>query len=273
VWSKSFRALRTDVRVECDHPDVSAMVGALVETYGPPKGEEKLVYRLETGPGNRLWRNEDLVCRPEETIDLAPAFEGDLYRVSLEDCREGHAAFHGAALTWGDDAIMLCGPSGSGKSTLAMALVERGAGYLTDECVLLDSQSRVLGLTRPISFGEGECNQPIPPGARVSEYPIRKHNGRVRLHQLVHPPTSRLSRGTSFLRRAFVLHHDKRASPARSLLSKVDALASVWASCMIDGKKPMELAMDLVQHIPVYDLTTRDVVTACKHILDTNRSP
>lgn len=60
---------------------------------------------------------------------------------------------HGAAVVLDDRAVLLCGPSGAGKSTLAAALVQRGAGYLTDEIVAYDpARGVIVPYPKPISL-------------------------------------------------------------------------------------------------------------------------
>ncbi len=51
---------------------------------------------------------------------------------------------HAALVDLAGRGIVLCGPSGAGKSTLAAALVELGAGYLTDETIGLVLGSRTI---------------------------------------------------------------------------------------------------------------------------------
>lgn len=51
---------------------------------------------------------------------------------------------HGAAVGSPDGAVVLAGPGGSGKSTTALACLASGMGYLGDDYVLLDPQSRTV---------------------------------------------------------------------------------------------------------------------------------
>lgn len=50
----------------------------------------------------------------------------------------GKLALHGAAVAFGDRALVLMGGSGQGKSTLAAALCKAGAALLADDAVALD---------------------------------------------------------------------------------------------------------------------------------------
>lgn len=58
------------------------------------------------------------------------------------------AVLHAAAVSDRHGAIVLAGTNGAGKSTLAAALVARGYGYLSDDCVPIDGR----GLVLPVPF-------------------------------------------------------------------------------------------------------------------------
>ncbi len=57
---------------------------------------------------------------------------------------------HAAALEIDGHALLLPGPSRQGKSTLTQALVQAGAGYLSDDIAILDSEGLVRAFGRPI---------------------------------------------------------------------------------------------------------------------------
>jgi hypothetical protein len=64
--------------------------------------------------------------------------------------------FHAAALTYDQDAILLCGKSGSGKSSLAAWLVAEGLGYLTDEVIVRPIDGQVIhGFSQSIVLKAG----------------------------------------------------------------------------------------------------------------------
>ncbi len=60
---------------------------------------------------------------------------------------------HAAAVEIDGRGVLLCGASGSGKSTLALALVERGARYLSDEIAAIDDVTMtVSAYPKPITL-------------------------------------------------------------------------------------------------------------------------
>ena len=59
---------------------------------------------------------------------------------------------HAGAVVWGDRALLLPGRSFSGKSTLVAALVQAGAGYLSDEYALLDADGLVHAYPSPLAL-------------------------------------------------------------------------------------------------------------------------
>jgi hypothetical protein len=52
--------------------------------------------------------------------------------------------FHGAALTRGDETVLLLANSGAGKTTLTLGLMERGWSPLTDDIALVDSDTLTM---------------------------------------------------------------------------------------------------------------------------------
>jgi hypothetical protein len=67
-----------------------------------------------------------------------------------------HLLFHAGGIELDGMALLFPAPSGSGKSTLVAALVQRGAGYLSDELVGLTADgSLALPYAKPISLKPG----------------------------------------------------------------------------------------------------------------------
>ena len=66
--------------------------------------------------------------------------------------------FHAAALSYQEDAAILCGKSGSGKSSLATWLVAEGLGYLTDEVISRPLGEQIIrGLSRSLVLKAGSA--------------------------------------------------------------------------------------------------------------------
>jgi energy-coupling factor transporter ATP-binding protein EcfA2 len=64
-----------------------------------------------------------------------------------------HLVVHAGGVMHEEGALLLVGPSGAGKSTLTAAMVQAGAGYLSDELVGIRMSGDVVdGHARPISL-------------------------------------------------------------------------------------------------------------------------
>ena len=57
---------------------------------------------------------------------------------------------HAGAVTWRGRALLLPGRTHSGKSSLVIELLRQGAGYLSDEYALIDSEGLVHAYPRPL---------------------------------------------------------------------------------------------------------------------------
>ena len=62
---------------------------------------------------------------------------------------------HAGAVVWRGRAILLPGRSGCGKSSLVAALLDAGAGYLSDELALVDARGRAHSYARPLALRRG----------------------------------------------------------------------------------------------------------------------
>ncbi len=70
----------------------------------------------------------------------------------LADRSRGGLLIHAAALTQGNECVLLPGRTGSGKTTLAAYLAGRGFGYLTDELVYIPSGAlEIVPFMRPLN--------------------------------------------------------------------------------------------------------------------------
>jgi hypothetical protein len=96
-------------------------------------------------------------CRANGVV---AAFERLLYEALADWHPPPRVLLHAAAVWRAGTVFVLAGPSGCGKSSLALALLEQGAGYLSDELVVFDG-ARVWGLPRAPQF------EPIVPGSPV----------------------------------------------------------------------------------------------------------
>ncbi|RMF14325.1 MAG: hypothetical protein D6761_09650 [Candidatus Dadabacteria bacterium] len=85
--------------------------------------------------------------------DLEPLFDQSL-RALLRHTGQ-RPLMHGALIGNGAHAIAITGPSGAGKTALVRALARNGAGYWSDEYVLM-SHAGVMGYPRCLELGDDD---------------------------------------------------------------------------------------------------------------------
>jgi len=140
---------------------------------------------------------------------------------------------HAALVDLAGRGIVLCGPSGAGKSTLAAALVELGAGYLTDETIGLVLGSRTIqSYPKPFIF-KGWARKRFGLEQRLDDTRIAVRGSRFGTvfdasvcHEVVFP-TFREGADLAFT----------RISPARAVdLVVQESLPSSWAMTHLDRR-------------------------------------
>lgn len=125
--------------------------------------------------------------------------DGPLYRVSfngeekktarpmleIDDILFAHARYdesvfaaHGAALEWKGGAYAFLAATTSGKTTLAAYLISRGFGYITDDCVLIERESRrVVPYCLPVHLRQGGLEVLRSRGLLGQELPYMEESG------------------------------------------------------------------------------------------------
>jgi energy-coupling factor transporter ATP-binding protein EcfA2 len=268
MWRKAFRALDTDVRIEADDPGAARWLAHMTSTYEPSEGKDgSISYRVTASPEPTLLRGDELVHSGGSMIDLLPRFEDDLYRQLISRCPEG-LILHGAALEIEGEAVVLVGPAGSGKSTLALALVERGASYISDELVVVGDQARVRGVTRPISFRE---QRPIVVEVTASAaltVPQRASDGQILQCALIKPPQDRLCRRPTPLRLVVALNQDHSLEPRMHRLGSGEALNRLWDVCLRCDDKALSVAISILRRHDLFLMTYNDAQWAGDRIVE-----
>ena len=124
------------------------------------------------------------------------------------------AVLHAAAVGDARGVIVLPGQNGAGKSTLTAALVARGYGYFSDDCVPIDGDGQV----RPVPFALCHKDRsgprlrlsyqpppgppPLPAAPRLFVFPRFSAGGRPEARQLAPPEVlERLVAGRAWLSR------------------------------------------------------------------------
>ena len=129
------------VAVQTDDPTVASRLHATMGSLPSAATAAHTAALLRGSSESReCWR---LLIDDEEVATLPSAdvaIDQLLRRLNLDAARwsTGNLLFHAGAVVHRGRAVVVAGGSGRGKSTLVAALVQSGAGYLTDELVVVD---------------------------------------------------------------------------------------------------------------------------------------
>ena len=132
-------------------------------------GDEDLCRRLQLKHGKYLHRHQ--TGGPAEVIEYSDnrlTFHGEtietpdplheIDRIMFEHTRYDDSvyALHGAAVEYGGAAYLFLASTTSGKTTLASYLANKGFGYITDDCILLNrGDYKIHPYNTPIHLREG----------------------------------------------------------------------------------------------------------------------
>lgn len=140
---------------------VTQLVGrtSLALVDGPADAEYRFSWWREHRQAE-LWSGEELLRRhlADTPDELITSIVGGAHHGVACHAR-GFTFVHAGAVAIDGCAVVIPGASHFGKSTLVRALVEAGAGYLSDEFAVLDAGGRVHPYRKPLSLrdvpGEG----------------------------------------------------------------------------------------------------------------------
>jgi hypothetical protein len=256
-----FSILETAFRVEVDAPLLAERLTAMTLSFPvrPTEDGPPLSYRVHERPP-RVERRGEVAFEAEAADDLVPWLELDWYEQAIAACK-GRWVLHAACVERGGKALILAGPSGSGKTTLAWALLAAGAGYLSDECAALGVNG-AIGLSRPLSFVEGELPTRLPPGFSIGGYPFTRRDGEPAWAEHVRPPPERVVSGPLPLAALVRIRHAPKAEPGARRLSAAEALLGLWPLTLAPSSDALARAVAALRLTPAFELTTRDVAGA-----------
>jgi hypothetical protein len=270
--SASFRALDFRFSLVEDDPwafDAATAALALLraEPGDDPEGEHRYEIRVATA------RHAEIVV-DGTTIHLvadgAEAVAWLLWHVNQQAAigSSRYLLLHSAAVELGGRALLVPGSSGAGKSTTCAALVQAGAGYLTDELVALEPRTTTVvpfakslhldhGARHALGIGEGS----VEPGHAAA--PDHVAPSVLASHPIGSPC---VPRWIAFPDR------DGRDGAGSDIvrLSAPDALVELLAhSVNLDrhGGKGLEVLAELAQSCKCYRLTYGDAGSAAKELL------
>ena len=157
--TRCLRLLGFDVAVWSDDPTVVRLVDELYASTAV--SDAAAAHALFIGRHRADGRSGFFAALDGNVIVRTPArsiaFAHALFEANQQAIEHtpGLIRIHAAAAVVGERAVVLPGPMGTGKSTLVAGLVDRGAGYLTDEVGALDPEHRTVHpYAKPLSIGE-----------------------------------------------------------------------------------------------------------------------
>jgi hypothetical protein len=287
--SHALRALALDVRIDVDPAlpsEIAEAVWALTATHprlaevaagdagdagdAGEVGSARHARRYELRASPLCLLRDGVPCAPAEApCDLLLQLEMELLHDATTSVPPGWFLHAGAIEPAGRAghvrrAIVLVGASGAGKSTMTLALVARGARYVSDELVLIDDAG-VSGLARPIGF-DPPFTRALPAGFRRLEHPAPEPipgGGRA---VMVHPPAASIVRGPIELGAIVALRHAPAEAPSLTRLAARDALALAWAETRRKDEDGLTRALATLARVPAYALITRAIDEACEAI-------
>jgi hypothetical protein len=175
LWTCRIRPLGVDVAVACAECLIPALVRQL-EPWGPSVSPEPasgvpvLASLSRESHGPYVFR--------DGTSTLATAATAEDLMVTVQHWLDaevtrraaGFTPVHAGVVSWAGRAILLPAPSGAGKTTLVAALLDRGAGYVSDEFAFLDVGGHVHPYPRHLIVRR-------PGGIERSTPPLMPSNG------------------------------------------------------------------------------------------------
>lgn len=260
MWRRTIDCLGVLVAIRADVPALAPRLDAIFRGYRESGDAPAVAYELQAASPSLL-RDGVVVRRFDAVEDLAPGLEIDLYREVM--ARAAGLMLHaGAVVGRGGSALVLAGRSGAGKSTLVRALVARGFGYMTEECVALRG-GRCAGLPRPLHVDDDAIAR--PDGWGGADYVIRQ-DGRQRRLRLFHAPDHLLWQDDA--RTAAVLHIDHAPGTETALveLQGGAALAALWPCAFRTDESALGDAAAALTEVATYRLRTASPDAAIERV-------
>ncbi len=160
----------------------------------------------------------------------------------------GLEALHGSAVEHDGRAIAILGASGSGKSTAALTLLDRGWRLVTDDLLTFDAEGHAVA---------GPPYLRLCPDRGMGRPAVRDAAGKVRLVAAASPEPVSLA--------ALVVLADEhtRCAPLRGAAAVAALLDQVYNPVLThpgQARRRFELALDLVDHVPIYGAPPRSLV-------------
>ena len=244
------RALDLVIDLELDAV-LGAALAPLISTYERTDAPAGVRFRAVREPQPTLYRNDELWLSAGSDSELLSLLEGELYR-DIVRAAERAPLLHASAVSQSGRALVMAGRSGVGKSTLALALLERGARYLSEEWVAFDADGRVRGVARPLHFDES-------PSATAT----KRTGPAERRSCIVTLPEQQIERASVWPAALVLLDRVSSHVGELARLTPGQTLAALEGQFLQLGPDPLQAVVALVAGVPGYRLTFSDKESAC----------
>jgi hypothetical protein len=154
--SSEWRGLSFSFGVRCDDQRLGAQIELLLGSLHQPGPTTHWYSMVSSDPHNVSLYLDDVPLASCATVgDAIEWLLWDINRAVAAASNE-HLLFHAGGVELNGTAFLLPAPSGSGKSTLVTGLVERGAGYLSDELIAVEADGSLAHpYPKPIAIKPG----------------------------------------------------------------------------------------------------------------------
>lgn len=200
-------------------------------------------------PGVRFAISSDKVVVDAQNLELAAhLLLHVIWSIVLDE--RGQASLHGSAVERNGQAIAVLGQSGSGKSTAVLALLDRGWRLLSDDLLAFTGNGQVI---------------PGPPFVRLTDDRAAGRaggidsGGKLRYYPDASPSPAPLA--------AIVVHDEQYVEPRQ--LFGTQALDALLRQVYFflppqpgQTQRRYALALDLIEHVPVYGVRPRSLTGA-----------
>ena len=214
-------------------------------------------------------------CRSPD--EVAPALKALMTTMTIE--AEPYAlAFHAAAVSTGQNTLLMPAVAGSGKSTLTAALLHAGFQYLSDDIVLLDQPShRVRGFPLPICIKEAGTDALRSLYPELGSKPVHLRFDDARVRYLIPPPASwtpHAASETHEVKWIVFPHYDPDRETALEPIDSGEALTRLLpqtAAGVFLKKDDVSALADWIKELDCYELRIASLSSAIEALYSLDR--
>jgi len=261
-------ACERSVTIDCPDADTAALVDAAFGPLRAPSGTSRqtrgMGYRIERSGADRGFRIFT-DCKPVTHVDDADGLLFHLDKcltIALQRERPELYFLHGAAVALGNRVAVLAAPPGTGKSTLAMAMLQRGAAYLSDELAPIDVSSLLV-----YPFPHALCLKAYPPA------PLRVPAGTAAIGKRLHIAPALLGAAVSDtplpLGAFLFVHRSSQVSVTSRRISAAAGAAHLLANslnALAHQDDGLAVAVGLARRVPSFELNASNLDAACADV-------